>query len=378
MLVDIKDQFTIGGLWQFVWTDRLTMDQIDFPLKDANLPGIDVRLKTRITTWNVDKKQVVLEDGSFIAYDHIVMACGIVPDPKSIPGIEKHVNICSFDTVPRQQQEAHELLEKAKTCKETFVLAIGDVPYKCPPAPFELTFMLDEMLTKAGVRENVRMVVTCPSCWPMPHPRSEEMFIKEMKSRNIEYLPLHEMEKVEDGKAYFKNGVTLDASLLWTVYPIRAPDFVQEALLTNEKGTITVDNIVTNTILNVENAHAIGDCCCIKFKDDITVPKAGEFAWKMGVSVADALTSGGAPIVDRLGACVAEIGFGKGIELRSDFSNAINKNEDPEFRVGESTRGEEEKVDWVNSYLKRIFGDKAITLELSNENNESRKGQKIE
>ena len=377
VLVDTKEEFTIGGLWQFFWTDRLTMDQIIFPLENANLPGVDVRLGTRITKWQVEKKQVVLEDGSNIPYDYIVMACGVVPDPKPIPGIENHINICSFDTVPRQQQETQQLLEKAKTEKQTFVLAIGDTPYKCPPAPFELTFMLDEMLTKANVRDNVRMIITCPIDWPMPHPQSEKMFSKEMKSRNIEYLPSHVMEKVENHTIHYTNGVTLDATLLWTVYPIRAPGFVQKALPTNEKGTITVDNIVTNTIANVENAHAIGDCCSVVCDDGIAVPKAGEFAWKMGVSVADALVSGGTPTVDRLGACVAEIGFGKGIELRSDFSNATNHNSEPEFRVSESTQGEKEKVDWVNSYLSRIFGDSAPRLDVSNVDNESRKRQKI-
>lgn len=380
ILVETKDWFTIGGLWQFVWTNRLTMDQIVFSLKDANLPGIDVRLKTKIVKWNVNEKQVILEDASKIPYDYIVMACGIVPDAKPIPGIENHVNICSFDTVSRQQKDARDLLQQAKSCKQTFVLAIGDVPYKCPPAPFELTFMLDEMLTKAGVRDNVRMVITCPIDWPMPHPQSPEMFQKEMQSRNIEYLPMHEMVKVEKNTVHYKNDVTLEASLLWTVYPIRAPDFIQEALPTNDKGTITVDNVATNTISNVKNAYAIGDCCRVEYDNDITVPKAGEFAWKMGVSVADALVSGETPTVDRLGACVAEIGFGKGIELRSDFSDATNKKgEQPDFHVGESTQGEAEKVAWVNSYLKRIFGDKAETLELSSkEENESRKRQKVE
>lgn len=379
ILLDMKTTFTIGGLWQFVWTSRLSMDQIIFPLSDANLPNIETRFDTKITEWQVDKKQVILDNGSSIHYDYIVMACGIVPDPTSIPGMDDHVNICSFDTVTRQQQEAQELLERAKLSKQTFVLAIGDTPYKCPPAPFELTFMLDELLTKANVRDNVRMVVTCPIDWPMPHPHSQEMFLKECSSRNIEYLPLHVVDKIESNTIHYKNGTTIDASLIWTVYPIRAPDFVQEALSTNEKGTIDIDNIVTNTISGVDNAHAIGDCCRVAFDNDVTVPKAGEFAWKMGISVADALVSDDEPpTVDRLGACVAEIGFGKGIALRSDFSNATNiKGREPEFQVSESNRGQEEKVDWVNSYLKRVFGDKAPTLELA-EDDDSRKRQRIE
>ena len=153
ILVEKREKFTIGGLWQFVWTRRLELSDIQFPLSNANLPGVDVKLGKTIQKWNVADKSIEMDDGSTIPYDYIVMACGIVPDPSSIPGIENHVNICSFETVARQQEEAHDLIQRAKTSPQTFVLAIGDTPYKCPPAPFELTFMLDEMLTKAGVRE---------------------------------------------------------------------------------------------------------------------------------------------------------------------------------------------------------------------------------
>jgi sulfide:quinone oxidoreductase len=376
ILVERKTTFTIGGLWQFVWTNRLQLSDVEFPLGNANLAGIDVRLGNMIKRWNVVEKHIVMDDDSILPYDYIVMACGIVPDPTPIPGIERHVNICSFDTVARQQAEAQDLIHRAKTSPQTFVLAIGDVPYKCPPAPFELTFMLDEMLTKAQVRDNVKMTVTCPIDWPMPHPNSQSMFTKEMASRNIHYLPLYEMEKVENDTVYYKNGKTLEASLLWTVYPIRAPDFVQDASIEkNEKGTISIHDSMTNAIPSTENAFAIGDCCCVEFENNVTIPKAGEFAWKMGVSVAEILSMDGddneALPVDRLGACVAEIGFGNGIELQSDFSNAINKKggEPPEFRVSESTRGEEEKVNWVNSYLHQIFGDKVAPLNMSSKQN---------
>ena len=148
--------FTIGGLWQFVWTHRLQLSDVEFPLSNANLAGIDVRLGNIIKKWNVVEKHIDMDDESILPYDYIVMACGIVPDPTPIPGIERHVNICSFDTVARQQEEAQDLIHRAKTSPQTFVLAIGDVPYKCPPAPFELTFMLDEMLTKAQVREQCK------------------------------------------------------------------------------------------------------------------------------------------------------------------------------------------------------------------------------
>ena len=48
-------------------------------------------------------------------------------------------------------------------------------------------------------------------------------------------------------------------TVAWTVWPIRAPEFVRNSGLDiNPKGTVNVEHKVTNTIPNTENAHIIG------------------------------------------------------------------------------------------------------------------------
>lgn len=158
VLVERKDYFTIGAMWQFVWNSRLeSLVDTQWPLQDANLPGVDLKLHTTITEWLPLEKKVRLLDGTDLAYDHIVVACGVVPDPVPVPGLETVVNICSENHVERQQQELEVLVEKAKSEKVTFGLAISAVPYKCPPAPYEFCLLVDEYVRKAGVRDNVRI-----------------------------------------------------------------------------------------------------------------------------------------------------------------------------------------------------------------------------
>jgi sulfide:quinone oxidoreductase len=375
-LIDAGDTFSIGGLWQFVWNGRLGFDQVQWSLRDAELSGIELHLNTQVRKWKVNDKSVLMEDGSFVSYDHIVLACGVVPDPQSIPGIENHINICTRDTVPRQKEELKQFLSRAKTEKVTFCLGIGFCPYKCPPAPFEVAFLVDESLRKANVRDNARVVITCPVEWPMPS-ASSAPFMEACKERQIEFLPNHVMEKLQESTIYYKNGVELNAALIWSVWPIRPPLFVQEALST--AGCVEVDNKVTNTIPNVENAHVIGDCCVVPVGDGLTLPKAGEFAWKAGVSVADALVKINRP-ADRYGACVAEIGFGKGIALQNNYTEAINNPVDGKYNVVAERReegGEEAKLDWVNMYLKEIFGTKVAPLSLELANNADSKKPRI-
>jgi sulfide:quinone oxidoreductase len=157
IMVDQKDYFTIGGTWQFVWNSRLEMKDTKWPLKEANLPGVDLRLGMTVSKWSPKEKKVLFTDKTEISYDHIVMACGVIPDPTDVPGIENTVNICTMSHVERQREEMADLVEKAKTEKVTFCLAISVNPYKCPPAPYELIFLADEYVRNAGVRDNVRI-----------------------------------------------------------------------------------------------------------------------------------------------------------------------------------------------------------------------------
>jgi NADH dehydrogenase FAD-containing subunit len=191
-------------------------------------------------------------------------------------------------------------------------------------------------------------------------PNTKTIILGALKEQNVEFINQKELEKVEPNSLHFKDGSDpLAFDVLWGVWPIRAPDFVQESgLPINPKGTITVEDKVTNTIANAPGAHIIGDACRVPFGQAAGVPKAGEFAWKMGISVADAICGNRQP-ADRSGRCTAETGFGKGIILSPNFSDVCNSPENGKPKVGieKADDGTFQKVAWCNGYLKDIFGD---------------------
>jgi len=357
ILVESTDYFSIGGMWQFVWNSRLEMKDTIFPLDKADLPGIELLLNTTVKSWSPNDKKVTLEKNTEINYDHIVLSPGVVPDPTSIPGIENSVNICSQGHVGKQKQDLEELVAKAKTEKVTFCLAIGCNPYKCPPAPYELILLVDEYLRKAGVRDNCRVILTCPVEYSMPS-NSKALVLGHLNEQNVEFLPKKELAKVEGKILHFKDGSDpLEFTTLWSVWPIRAPDFCQESdLPINPKGTITVEDKVTNTIANAPGAYIIGDACRVPM-GQAGLPKTGEFAWKMGMSVADAIAGNRQP-ANRAGRCTAEAGFGKGFTLDVNFSDVCNdpENGKPKIDVASVDDGQDKKLAWCNGYLEDIFG----------------------
>jgi sulfide:quinone oxidoreductase len=50
----------------------------------------------------------------------------------------------------------------------TAVIAILAIPYKCPPAPFEMALQLHDYFTQQGVRENTKIRVLSPAPTPLP------------------------------------------------------------------------------------------------------------------------------------------------------------------------------------------------------------------
>jgi len=366
-VVDAKDWFTIGGCWQFVWTGRLPSEQAIWPLAEAKLAGVDVRLNTRVARLDVEAHQVHLDDGSCLAYEQLVLSPGIVGDPASVSGQHAALDIFSFDSLPRQQAELAEFVAAAKAgANPTLLVAICGVPYKCPVAPVEIVCLVDDALRTAGCREGARIVLSSPVEWPMPDPAKPVLTAK-LTERGIDYLATKPLAKLEPGEgggcvATFVDGDTLEASHCWAAYKQSAPTFVREAGLTNERGFVPVD-LQTNRVSgpHAESAFCIGDCCTTMVGAK-PHPKAGEFAWQMGVAVAQQIAQQSEPLA-RKGACIVELGQGAGVLVAPDFTQVLADplNGKPSFSIvdREGPDGERQKTEWINGYIRTIFGEQA-------------------
>ena len=95
------------------------------------LKGIDVRLNTQVASLDLAGKAVVLEDGTAVPYDHLVLSLGVVGDPSAIEGMSDALDMYSYADVARQEKELAEIVSRAKAGeKQTLCIAIGAAPYK--------------------------------------------------------------------------------------------------------------------------------------------------------------------------------------------------------------------------------------------------------
>src|SRR5690606_10725603 len=95
-------------------------------------------------------------------YDYLVIATGTTPRPDQTPGMlgdEWHRSINEFYTYDGALA-LHDNLARFEGGR--LVVHITELPFKCPVAPLEFTFLADDWLTRHGLRERTELVFVTP------------------------------------------------------------------------------------------------------------------------------------------------------------------------------------------------------------------------
>ena len=193
-------------------------------------------------------------------------------------------------------------------------------PFKCPPAPFEGAFLLHELFTERGIRDDVQMTMTFPMQRPVPVTGAvSQQFRDGLAERGIAERPQEVVTSIDPAsrEAMLASGETLPYDLFVGIPVHRAPDPLPASGLT-ANGWVPVDQ--TNLRTSHPGVYAIGDVC----SGARTVPKAGIFAESAALVVADdiaAAISGTAPPEPwgGSGICYAEFGGGLVSKVEVNF-----------------------------------------------------------
>ena len=104
-----------------------------------------------------DAQTVQLERGGSLEWDYLVIATGARLVHDAIPGlVEGSYGFYSLN-------DAERLREALRRFKGGRVrVGIAGIPYKCPPAPVEFTFMVEEYLRKRGIRDRSEVTLLSP------------------------------------------------------------------------------------------------------------------------------------------------------------------------------------------------------------------------
>jgi sulfide:quinone oxidoreductase len=272
-VIDKNKSFMMGlvNLWILYGTRKLQDSFI--PL--ANLLNKDIEfINDEIVGINFTQSSISTKFSGKFDYDYLIIALGSDLAPEKIDGFIEHGGFNLYDA-----QQIPELRQKILSLKKgKIAICIADIPYKCPPAPYEASMLINDLLVKNGTRDQIDINFYAPSVLTLPvaGPDVSQRLVRLLNMNNINFHPLHKVKKVSNDMIKFENGSNEKFDLLIVTPPHKVPTVIRKCDITKDWDWIRVDKFTLKTMY--DNVFAIGDVTEIVLGGSVTIPKAGIFA----------------------------------------------------------------------------------------------------
>jgi sulfide:quinone oxidoreductase len=343
-VIDRKDHFVMGFVNLWILNGGRSLEESKTALSNLKSRGISF-LQEEVTAINPVEKNVTTVSspsspsspstaagqGHEHEYDYLVMALGAEYAPEQIDGFAENggFNLYDAEQIPKLRKEILSLR------RGRIALCITQFPYKCPPAPYEASLLVNEILTKNGTRENVDIDVYTPSpiALPVAGPGVSHDVASLLDKNRIRFHPSHRLKSVSVEQLCFEydgDGGTREKSvgydLLMAIPPHKLPSVIKSSgFIMDGQKWVEVDRFSLKT--KYENAYAIGDVTEIRVNQNVSIPKAGIFAEGQAKVVCQQILNdimknqSGAPQFNGKGFCFMEVGNNKAGYIDTDFYN---------------------------------------------------------
>jgi sulfide:quinone oxidoreductase len=315
VLADRRTHFMMGFRKTQAIVGRTSLDDHRRPLDALATKGIRV-INGDISSIDPSARAAVV-GGERIEADALLVALGAETIPDAVPGLREHaINVYAADENERAAQAL------ASLDGGRLVVGIFGVPYKCPPAPYELAILANEALQARGARVSVTVFTPQPMSLPVIGKAGCESLEGRMSGVGVDFRPDSKAERVDDGRVALTGGGEIPFGLLFAVPPHRVPRVVVDAGLAEDGAWVKVNPRTLET--SFEGVYAVGDVTAIPMANKQPIPKAGVFAEGEGEVVAERIAARlagrdpGATFAGE-GFCFLEVGNGMAQFVRGNF-----------------------------------------------------------
>jgi sulfide:quinone oxidoreductase len=259
---------------------------------------------------------VQLERGESLAWDYLVVTTGARLMHDQIPGlIEGSFGFYSLEDAQRLREELHRFRGGR------ILVGVAGIPYKCPPAPVEFVFMLEEYLRKRGIRKKSEVTLLSPLNRAFTIESASKVIAPIMQERGIGLTTFFNVEEVDPsaGTVSSLEGEKAEYDLLVLVPPHRGQHVITDSGLGDASGWLPTDRY-TLQVQDQERIFAMGDAT------NLPISKSGSTAHFEAPVVASRIASlirGTAPKTNYGGRvmCFLETGNRKATVLRFDYEH---------------------------------------------------------
>lgn len=308
-VIDRNEKHLFSSAYPLLLIGKRTPDGISRNLSNLEKKGIEF-VHAEITKIDPSMKTVHTNQG-VLCGDYLIISLGIECRPETIPGFSRYAyNLYDFCEV----SDAAKIISRFR--EGHVVLFIANLPFKCPPAPYEMIFLLDQLFRQKGCRSKIDLTLITPEPSPEPFagPLVGQSIRKMLAERDIKLLTQAKVLSVEPGKIVLDNTV-IRADLFLGIASNQTPEVLQKTDLVDDFGWVNVDKHTLQT--KYPAVYAIGDAAALKFPViGADAPKAGIFAHYQAEVVARniALEVRGKNKQYKYtgkGACIMNTGFGR-------------------------------------------------------------------
>jgi sulfide:quinone oxidoreductase len=263
---------------------------------------------------------VHLKDGERLAYDYLVLATG----SRIVPEAIEH-----FDSEAQHFYSAEAALELRRALDAftggRIVVAIAGMPYKCPPAPLEVSFLIESELRQRGLRDRSEVHFCSPIGRAFTIESVSEMVTPIFEAKGIEVHTFFNVEAIDPQRKVVLSleGEELPYELLILVPPHKGQQFLMDSGLAPAPGGWLPTDRATLQVGGRANVFALGDAT------DLPLSKAGSTAHFEAPVVTERIIAAieGREVDHKHGdylgkvMCFFEIGDGKGTLLQFDYEH---------------------------------------------------------
>ncbi|HSF62393.1 MAG TPA: FAD/NAD(P)-binding oxidoreductase [Gaiellaceae bacterium] len=246
------------------------LDEIVRPRRRQLRSGIAFH-ENEVDSVKPDRDEVVLDDGTVLPYDVLVVATGARLQPEETEGLTGpgwNDRVFTFYT-----PEGAEQLERALASFDggRLVVNLVDMPIKCPVAPLEFAFLADSYFRESRLRDRIELVYATPLDGAFTKPIASQHLASLLTEKDVELVTEFNTGEVDGvgGKLKAYDGRELDFDLLVTVPLHGGAAYVERSPgLGDALGFVPTDRSTLQTLAR-PNVFALGDAT------DVPTSKAG-------------------------------------------------------------------------------------------------------
>jgi sulfide:quinone oxidoreductase len=277
--------------------------------------GVDLAIEEAIRI-HPDAGTIQLERGGSLSWDYLVIATGARLVPDQIPGLTE--GSFEFYSLAGAERLAQEL---GRFRGGRIKVGIAGIPYKCPPAPVEFTFMVDGFLREHDLRDRSEVELLSPLNRAFTIESASKLIQPIMQSRGIGLTTFFNVEAVDPSAHVVESleGEKQEYDLLVLVPPHEGAEVIKTSNLGDPSGWLPTDRATLN-VNGYDNVFALGDAT------DLPISKSGSTAHFEAPVIASRIASlikGSTPKTNYGGRvmCFLETGDGKATALRFDYGH---------------------------------------------------------